>query len=106
MTSAQAFTHNGTTMTLLSGLAGNRTSAAAINKFGVIVGWSETVNGVRNAVIWDKGQLINLNGYLPANSGYVLSTAVSINEGGDIAGTAVDSAGISRAFILKKKQGE
>jgi probable HAF family extracellular repeat protein len=106
MSLAQAFYYDGTSMSALPGLGGSLTSAVGINKFGVIVGWSETINGVKNAVMWDKGQLINLNTYLPANSGYVLMTAVSINDGGDIAGTAIDSNAMMRPFILKKKTGK
>ena len=104
---ASAFLHKGGiwqgAMIPLPGLGGNVSLASGINKHHLIVGMSSTPLGDRHAVKWDPyGNITDLNVYLPAGSGWVLTNAASINKHGDIIGSAVDPSGNTRAFILQK----
>jgi len=51
------------------------------------------------AVLWRGGRTVDLNGLLPANSGWVLEEARAINNRGQIAGTGL-FRGSPRAFLL------
>jgi probable HAF family extracellular repeat protein len=69
----------------------DRSVAYAINNSGQIVGRSyelvEDWNGLDGrAVIWENDQIIDLNTWLPINSGWVLKSAMGINDKGDIVG--------------------
>jgi hypothetical protein len=77
-------------VTGLLGLSGGTGDALAINASGVVVGQS---NG--RAVIWQNGKAADLNGGLPAGSGWVLYSANGINDRGQITGF-----GSNGAFIL------
>ena len=71
--------------TLPGGLASN---AFAINNSNVIVGVASTAAGDEHAVIWTAPGTapIDLNSYLPADSGWVLEWATGINDAGQITG--------------------
>jgi len=64
----------------------------AINNAGTIVGSSGG-----HAFLWANGNMIDLNSLLPANSGWVLTSANSINNFGQIVGDGVFQ-GLQRAF--------
>lgn len=71
-------------------------SALAINNSGVIVG----VAHPGRAVVWQDGQMIDLNTLLPLSSGWILTAANGINDFGWIVGEGLYQ-GNRRAFLLK-----
>ncbi len=79
----------------------SRTSQAnAINNGGVIAGWSEAENGKR-AVLWQEGQIMDLNDMLPVDSEWeALLSAEDINDQGWIVGTGIISDQM-HAFLLR-----
>lgn len=74
--------------------------ALGINSAGVIVGEGQ-VGDVMHAVVWQNGQIIDLNNLLPPGSQWdVLHSAVSINDSGWITGNGLID-GEERAYLLK-----
>jgi probable HAF family extracellular repeat protein len=76
-------------MTKLGSLPGRTYNAPnAINDSGIVVGSSGYVGDAtsNHPVMWENGQVIDLNTILPANSGWVISEALSINDSGEIVG--------------------
>jgi probable HAF family extracellular repeat protein len=53
--------------TLLGTLGGARGMAIGINDNGQIVGWSEALDGRAHLTLWDHGQIIDLNQFIPAD---------------------------------------
>ncbi len=112
-----AFVHRTGAMHDLGTLGVDRTSVACgVNVAGVIVGWSGDSQsdraacsglprtgylevGVRRAVVWRGGAAEELNGLIPAGTGWTLETAAAINERGQIVGTGVLD-GQRRAYLL------
>lgn len=76
-------------------LGGNLSTAYDINNAGLIVGESGG-----HAILWENGQLKDLNSQIPANSGWVLQNARAINHRGQIVGKGTFN-GQTRAFMLK-----
>jgi len=75
-------------------LGGTQSVAWDINNAGLIVGESG-----QHAVLWDGGQMQDLNTLIPADSGWVLRSARGINNRGQIVGTGTFN-GQTRAFLL------
>ncbi len=75
-------------------LGGSQSIAYDINDAGLIVGESGG-----QAVLWQDGQMQDLNTLIPANSGWVLHSARSVNERGQITGFGA-IGGQTRAFLL------
>ena len=74
-------------MTDLGTLGGNQSDARSINDNGQVVGNSFVAdNSKTQAILWEDSRIINLNDLIPANSGWDLSGAVSINNAGQIIG--------------------
>lgn len=73
--------------------------ATGINRFGQIVGYSQTSTGEMHAFLYMSGKMHDLNDLIPANSGWVLQSAYGINDAGQIIGTGVYN-GQPRAFRL------
>lgn len=71
----------------------------AVNASHEVVG-SEMVSGVEHAAVWQSGKVTDLNTLLPPGSGWVLTRASAINDGGDIAGVG-SHEGKTQAFLLK-----
>ncbi len=99
-----AFLWRGGGMDDLGTLPGdNRSYASSINNRGQIVGWSGHATGVTidytRAVLWSQGTIVDLNEYLPANSGWTLDIAVAVNSSGQITGTGHRN-GLARPFLL------
>jgi hypothetical protein len=67
----------------------------AINGLGVVVGTSDS-----HAVVWNNGVVADLNGMIPANSGWTLRVATAINDNGDIVGIGRHN-GEGRGFLLQ-----
>ena len=79
----------------LGTLGGASSCALAINERGRVVGWAETPDGARHAVLWEEGRALDL-GVLP---GCTRSEAWDINDDGLIVGIAsTDAHGAERAF--------
>jgi probable HAF family extracellular repeat protein len=84
----------------LGTLPGDTVSQArGVNGAGFVVGWSGTPGGSSRAFLWQRGVMHDLNRFLPAGSGWVLTSAAGINDRGEIAGVGLRN-GQSRAFLL------
>lgn len=77
-------------MTELPSLTGFTVSFAnSENSKGWVVG--EANNGTGEvAVLWANGAIYNLNSFLPANTGWILGDATSINDHGQVIGIGTD----------------
>ncbi|TKB91974.1 MAG: hypothetical protein E8D40_08005 [Nitrospira sp.] len=53
--------------TLLGTLGGARGMAMSVNDNGQIVGWSEALDGRAHLTLWDDGQIIDLNQFIPVD---------------------------------------
>ncbi len=74
--------------------------ALDVNDAGLIVGNSQRIAGLPAvATLWEAGVAIDLNTFLPANTGWVLQSAEGINALGDITGFGT-FGGNTRAFVL------
>ncbi|MBX3183606.1 MAG: hypothetical protein KIT72_05740 [Polyangiaceae bacterium] len=79
-------------------------TCVAITDQGWVVGQVEQIAGLANrAVLWRDGVISDLNDYLPAGSGWVLTSAVDVNSRGDIVGRGTLN-GTSRPFALIRVQ--
>jgi len=84
---AHATTWRGTQATDLGTLGGFESRANAINSTGQVVGWSNylTNNANMHATLWSGGKIVDLNSFLDtslASDGWVLTTAIDINDAG------------------------
>jgi probable HAF family extracellular repeat protein len=77
---------------------GLRSSASDVNELNQVVGSSESAAGNR-AVLWDEsGAIADLNSLISAG-GWVLTSAMAINDYGDIIGTGTLN-GVAHGFLL------
>jgi probable HAF family extracellular repeat protein len=87
----------------LAGLGGRATEANAINNNGLIVGQSQTADGTYHAVLWQDGEIIDLND-LVSDTDLVLTAAIDINDKGQIVGYGIRDDGTTNgmhvAFVL------
>jgi probable HAF family extracellular repeat protein len=85
--------HN--TVTSLGGLLpGDEASfATSINNRGQVVGSSFANGGWSHGLIWKNGVTIDLNTLFPASSHLFVISASNINDSGQIAGMAIETAG-------------
>lgn len=74
-------------------------SARGINNAGQIVGYVFPAPGQQHAYLWEHGQAVDLNSFLPAGTDWVLTYATAISENGKIAGFGLLN-GQERAFLL------
>ncbi len=72
---------------VLPGLGGPDAGAKAINEAGLIVGIAQLPSGVSHAVLWREGQVYDLNDLIPTGSGWILESALNVNDQGWIVGT-------------------
>jgi probable HAF family extracellular repeat protein len=94
-----AFRYDGTTMTDLGTLGGSESVAHHVNEFGHVVGWSHTADGSQRAFLHRDGVMVDLDTLLPAESGWTLTVARSINDVGQIVGEGLYQ-GATHAFLL------
>ena len=84
-------------------LGGAHSEAKDINNSGQIVGssWIETANGntLQRAVIWDGGEILDLNDLVVGLGEWALDDATAIDDRGRIIVTAF-RPGESRAVLL------
>jgi probable HAF family extracellular repeat protein len=78
-------------LTDLGTLGGAGADAAAINDRGEVVGDSLTSAGVHHGFLYNHGKMIDLNSLIPASSGFVITNAQDINDGGQIAAQAIST---------------
>ena len=83
-------------------LGGTYATALDINNKGLIVGedGSQPNQNAMLAMLWEGGQMKNLNSLIDPGSGWVLQSASAINERGQIVGKGSFN-GQMRAFLLK-----
>jgi len=74
--------------------------AYAINSSGQIVGQADDCVQVEHAFLWQDGHMIDLNIFVPQDSGAVLEEADFINDRGEIIGYAALANGDEHAFLL------
>jgi len=79
---------------------GSIAQATAINDSNVVVGIAKKVGGVDSAVIWNDDAIRDLNELISTDSGWVLNSAVGINEHGPIVGMGLHN-GSKAAFRLE-----
>ena len=73
-------------MTDLDTLGGSASYASAINDNGQVVGISMTITGAYHAFLYNGSTMQDLNSLISPGSGWILNTAYSINNLGDIVG--------------------
>jgi probable HAF family extracellular repeat protein len=75
------------------------TQANAINGVNWVVGGYFTAANTSHAFVWIDGTLTDLNSLLPANCGWVLTSAQDVNDAGDIVGVGT-VGGTVHGFLL------
>jgi probable HAF family extracellular repeat protein len=78
---------------------GTHSFAYGINNSGQVVGASDSAKSTLHAFVYSGGQMRDLNNLMPANSGWELTEARDINNGGQIVGNGIKD-GHQRAFLL------
>ena len=101
-TLTDAFLWQDGTMTDLGTLAGDCFSGAfGINAWSQVVGQSISCDfTVFRAFLWEKGQIIDLNVFVPAGSDFTLTDVETINDRGEMFGIGTLANGNDRAFLL------
>jgi probable HAF family extracellular repeat protein len=87
-TAHHAFLYSGGQMTDLGTLGGVESQANAINRAGLIAGWSQTADGRRHAILWQAGHKIDLNSRIAIAPDVWLVEATAVNDIGQIVANA------------------
>ncbi len=98
-TTSHAVSFASATVVDLGTLGGADSEALDINNYGDIVGSAETSTGVKHAVLWKNGAIVDLNTLIRPNSGWILQTASAISDAGQIVGSGTFN-GAPRAFMV------
>jgi probable HAF family extracellular repeat protein len=85
----QAFISTGSGLTDLGTLGGTSSYAYGINDAGAVAGYSTMGDGSLHAFVYGNGIMLDLNGLVPANSGWLLNAAYAIDNAGEIVGTGI-----------------
>jgi probable HAF family extracellular repeat protein len=104
---AHAFRWTNGTLTDLGRLSGHYSEGRAITNTGMVVGQADVANDTgflvyHAVVVRPGGHMQDLNGLIPAGSGWTLSEATAINESGQISGYGTFN-GAQHAFLLIPK---
>ncbi len=83
-----AFAWDGGALSDLGTLGGWSSYGYGINNSGSIVGYSTLFDGGSHAFVYLNGVMLDLNSLVPADSGWILNEAFSINDAGQILGRA------------------
>jgi autotransporter-associated beta strand protein/probable HAF family extracellular repeat protein len=84
----------------LGTLGGTYSEAFDINAFAAIVGASQMADGQSHAFHSAGAAKLDLNGLIPADSGWVLQSARAVNDSGYIVGWGTNPLGQVHAFLL------
>jgi probable HAF family extracellular repeat protein len=101
---AHAFLYTGTTLMDLGTLGGETSRAFGINDSDEVVGESLTTGGELRAILYSGGVMMDLNNLIPANSGWYLDTATSINDRGQIVGYGHNPVNSGHAYLLTPRK--
>ncbi len=74
-------------------------SAVALNSLGQAVGLAQPPDGPGRALLWDGNAVTDLNTLIPAGSGWALTEALGITDGGQIVGNGLLN-GQQRGYLL------
>lgn len=96
---SHAFLYRAESLFDLGTLGGTSGRAYNINNNGQIVGYASSVSGAYRAFLYEKERMLDLNDFLPADSGWLLTSAFAINDSGQIVGTGLLN-GQTSAFLL------
>ena len=96
----RAFLFTGGVMHNIDNFGGRGSRAQGINNLGQSVGWYSPTGGNRAFIAYGFTTTYDLNSLIPANSGWVLTDALDINDVGEIVGRGTLN-GATRAFILR-----
>ena len=95
-----AFVYLGGKLIDLGTLGGGSSFAYDVSDTGAAVGYSWLADGPNpHAFLYSNGTLVDLNSLIPANSGWELTGAYGINDGGQIVGEGLYQ-GQDQAFLL------
>ncbi len=84
---------------------GSGSQAAAVNERGQVVGSSLNSKGESRAVIWENGNIVDLNDQIPAAAGLVLTRARAINNQGQIVvEQQIRADSSTRSFLLTPRR--
>jgi probable HAF family extracellular repeat protein len=90
----------------LPGGSGGGSFGNGINDSGVVVGESGTGTAPYSAgFVYSNGIMSNLNNLVPAGSGFTITTAIAINDSGQIVAEATDTSGNEHAVLLNPVAG-
>ena len=97
-----AFYYDGSSMSDLGTLGGEFSAANEINIHSQIVGEStvDNLNPFTRAFIWENGTMTDLNTLIDPSSGWVLESASSINDRGQIIGIGTFNGTTNQAYLL------
>jgi probable HAF family extracellular repeat protein len=95
----RAFLYGDGNLADLGTLGGPQSQGRDINDIDQVVGYSDTPSGHR-AFLYQNGTMIDLNGMIPSDSGWTLTSANGINNSGWIVGEGLLN-GTIRGFLLK-----
>ena len=99
---SHAFLYDGGTMIDLGTLGGEISTATEINIHSQIVGLSriDLNTSDTRAFIWQNGTMTDLNTLIDPSSGWILETATSINDNGQIIGTGTFNGMPNQVYLL------
>ncbi|HOP97941.1 MAG TPA: PKD domain-containing protein [Verrucomicrobiota bacterium] len=86
-------------LTGIGTLGGDLSELFYINDLGQAVGYSTTADGESRAILWQQGQMLDLNTLLPTDSGWVLEYASFVSESGRVVGFGMFN-GSPEVFIM------
>jgi probable HAF family extracellular repeat protein len=96
-----AFFYDGNNMIDIGQPSPSSSAAAAINDSDQIVGTMRVLGVIsEHGFVYADGQMQDLNGLIPADSGFIVTSATGINNAGQIVGVALDVRNHEHAVLL------